>query len=290
MRFSIVIPSYNQAPFLQDCLSSVIGQTGVDLEVLVFDGGSKDGSSEIIEQYADRLAYRQSKADGGQAAAIRDGFERATGDLLGWVNSDDVLLPDALSTAGGFFARNPETPLIYGDALWIDSTGKVIRTKREIDFNWRIFAYGYCYLPQPSVFFRRDAYLKAGGIDPDFECCMDYDLYHRMANLGPIAHVPAFLSCIRNHPGTKTNRMKKLSSKELETIKQRYLRCTRAGFWIRHIGYRALRVLLKYRAGCFRGLSSNEAEAVRTALQPLCVERRGTTTAPGCPIRSDEGR
>ena len=266
MKLSIVVPSFNQTPFLPACLESVLGQTGPDLEILVYDGGSTDGSRAIIERYAPRLAYWQSQPDGGQSAALKAGFERATGDIFGWVNSDDILLPGALERAAEYFAAHPESPLGYGNAVWIDSDGRAIRPKREIDFDWGIFAYGYCYIPQPSAFFRREAYLAAGGLDPEFKCSMDYDLWHRLSRLGPVGHIPAFMSGMRDHPNTETNRLKAVFAREHDILRQRYLKCGRLAYNVRHVLARARRVWLRARKGLYRPMSAEELQ--RCSLNP----------------------
>jgi glycosyltransferase involved in cell wall biosynthesis len=258
VKFSIVVPSLNQADFLPACLESVLSQQGAEFEVLVYDGGSADGSREAIERCADRLAHWQSEPDGGQAAALRAGFERAAGEAFGWVNSDDVLLPGALAAAARAFRENPESPLVYGDAVWIDAAGRVLRTKREIDFDWSIFAYGYCYIPQPSAFFRREAYEAAGGIDAELRCCMDNDLWHRLAGRGPVVHVPRFMSGLRQHPATKTNQLMETFAREHEILRKRYLRCSRPGYNARHVLQRARRVLLRALRGCYRPMSEGE--------------------------------
>lgn len=258
MRFTIVVPSFNQADYLPACLDSLLDQNDVDLEILVYDGGSTDGSREIIERHADRLAYWQSQPDDGQAAAIRAGFDRATGEVLGWLNSDDILMPGALAHARDALQGNPDAGLVYGDAVWIDSQGESIRPKREISFDWNIFAYGYCYIPQPSAFFRREAYLAAGGVDPSFRCCMDYDLWHRLAKGGKVIHIPLFLSGLRDHPGTKTNQLKEVFSREHEILRRRYLNCGWLKYNVSHLVQRTRRCLLKWKQGCYRPLTAEE--------------------------------
>ncbi|MBI4569151.1 MAG: glycosyltransferase [Planctomycetes bacterium] len=263
MKFSIVIPSYNQAAYLRACLESVVAQEGPALEVLVYDGGSKDGSRSIVEEFASRLGYWQSQPDGGQAAALRAGFARATGDVLGWVNSDDLLLPGALAAAGEYFERHPDSPMVYGDAVWIDAAGKVIRPKREIPFDWNIFAFGYCYIPQPSCFFRRAAFEAAGGLDPTLVCCMDYDLFHRLARRGPVGHIEAFMSALRDHPATKTNTLGQHWDREHALLARRYLACGPIAYRARHLWHRMRRVAARLARGCYRPLTEQERRQCR---------------------------
>lgn len=263
MKFSIAIPSYNQAPFLEECLESVLSQE-VSLEVLVYDGGSTDGSADSIARHADRIAYWQSQPDGGQAAALKAAFERATGDVFGWVNSDDLLLPGALARAAAALAAAPEAPFVYGDAIWIDARGHAIAAKREIDFDWEIFAYGYCYVPQPAAFFRAASYRACGGIDPGLVCSMDYDLWHRLARLGPPAHVRSFLAALRDHPATKTRTLTPRFRQEDATIRARYLPPRRTPRPLLHLWHRMRRVARKLREGSYAALTPEERALCRT--------------------------
>ena len=261
MKFSIVVPSYNQAEFLPVCLDSLFQQANVELEVLVYDGGSTDGSKKIIEKYSDKIGYWQCQPDGGQAAAIKAGFERASGDILGWLNSDDILFPDTLQYIARHFQDDPDKVMIYGDAVWIDGNKNVIKPKREIDFDWSIFAYGYCYVPQPSAFFRREAYKRTGGVDSSFKCCMDYDLYHRLVFQGEIGHVPVFVSGLRDHAKTKTNTLKDLFGIEHDILRQKYLHCSKLMYQTRHLYERGRRILLKASQGRYKTMTLEEIES-----------------------------
>jgi glycosyltransferase involved in cell wall biosynthesis len=267
MLFSIVVPSCNQARFLGACLESVLGQSGVDLEIMVFDGDSRDGSQDVIQRYAHGLAYWQSRPDGGQAAALKAGFALARGDVFSWVNSDDILLPGALKSISQTFSEHQESPLMYGDAVWIDEQDRITQPKREIDFSWTIFAYGYCYIPQPSAFFRREAYLRAGGLDPNLICSMDYDLWHRLCKIGPVVHIPRFLSGLRSHPETKTHRLKEVFVAEHEILRARYLGCSRTSYTVRHLFARALRAAMRATKNHYRPMSPDEIEATGLRLR-----------------------
>lgn len=262
MKCSIVVPSFNQAEFLPSCLESLWRQEGVDLEIIVCDGGSTDGSREILEAVTSRLTYWRSYPDEGQAAALREGFSIASGEILGWLNSDDLLLPHALETVVEAFQTHSQASLFYGDAIWIDREGRFLFPRREIDFDWEIFAYGYCYLPQPSTFFRKKAYEKVGGIDPSFQCAMDYDLWYRLISLGPVIHLPHLLSAIRDHEKTKTRRLRHLFHKEEEILRQRYLRIGKISFFLRHLWHRWRRILLRLRSKCYRPLDWKEAQLI----------------------------
>lgn len=257
MKFSIAVPSYNQAAYLEACLDSVLAQR-VSLEVLVYDGGSTDGSAAILERYASRLSFWQSRSDGGQARALSTAFERATGDVFGWLNSDDVLLPAALEHAAAALAADPRAPFVYGDAIWIDAAGRAVRPKREIDFDHAIFSHVYCFVPQPSAFFRADAYRACGGIDPELVCSMDHDLWHRLYRLGPPAHLRRFLSGIRDHPATKTNTLRARFVEEDRLIRARYAPPGRLPASLLALWHRSRRVARKLLDGGYRPLSADE--------------------------------
>lgn len=203
-RISIVTCSYRQARFLQAALRSVIDQRYPALEYIVVDGGSDDGSREIIERHSASLAYWVSEPDGGQTDALRKGFARASGDILGWLCSDDLLLPGALRAVAAFFRARPEAMAVYGDALWIDAGGRLLRPKREIAFNRFVFLHDHNYVPQPSMFWRRELYQAVGGLDPAFDLAMDADLWERFSRRARIEHIARYLSCMRFYPEQKT--------------------------------------------------------------------------------------
>lgn len=201
---SIVTCSYQQARFLDATMRSVLAQDYAGLEYIVVDGGSSDGSADIIRRYADRLAWWVSEPDHGQTDALIKGFARARGDICGWLCSDDLLLPQALEKVGGFFAAHPEVDAVYGDSVWIDADGEPLRPKREMPFNRFVFLHDYNYVPQPSMFWRRALYERAGGLTPGFDVAMDNDLWEKFSRLSRIAHMRQYLSCMRYYPQQKT--------------------------------------------------------------------------------------
>ena len=180
-RISVVTCSFQQASYLEQALRSVLEQAYPSLEYVVVDGGSSDGSAEIIRRHAPALAHWVSEPDGGQTQALIKGFSRCTGDVLGWLCSDDLLLPGALRTVGEFFAAHPGVAAAYGDALWIDAGGRLLRPKREIDFSRFVLLHDHNYIPQPSMFWRRSLYDAVGGLDARFDLAMDADLWERFS-------------------------------------------------------------------------------------------------------------
>jgi hypothetical protein len=204
-RFTVVTPSYNQAEFLEETIRSVLFQGYPNLEYFVVDGGSADGSVEIIRRYKPWLARWVSQPDGGQAEAIRKGFGWAAGELLAWLNSDDIYAPGALATAARAFADRPEAVLIYGDANVIGRDSSLEGPAHYV----RPFDRAYLLaesnlIAQPSAFFRRAAYAAAGGLDVSLHYVMDWDLWLRLEEQGPVHHLPEVLSSMRDHPTAKT--------------------------------------------------------------------------------------
>jgi glycosyltransferase involved in cell wall biosynthesis len=189
-KISIITPSFNQAEFIEATILSVLEQQGVDLEYIIIDGGSTDGSVEIIEKYADRLAYWISEPDQGQTEAINKGFARAQGDIIAWLNSDDTYQPGALAEAVGYLAEHPELGLVYGDARFIDTQGKTIGRFKARPTDYQKLRRGAVYIPQQSAFFRRAIWEQVGPLDPGFYFAMDYDLWVRIARTAPIHYLP----------------------------------------------------------------------------------------------------
>ena len=242
-RLTVVTPSYNQARFLERTLISVLSQGYPDLEYIVLDGGSTDGSVEILERHADRLAFWRSGPDGGQAAALREGFARATGEVLCWINSDDTLEPGALARVSKIFAERPEVDLVYGGLRTIDANDRRLFTQwAAIDLGTLV--YESAFTSQPSSFWRRAIYLKAGGVDASYRFAMDYDLLIRMLLAGarPLKIRPV-LANYRIHPATKSSSLQEVSAEEVaRTIARHGLaRGSIASRTLRKYAYRALR-------------------------------------------------
>jgi glycosyltransferase involved in cell wall biosynthesis len=203
---TIITPSFNQAKFLEQAILSVLNQDYPHIEYIVMDGGSTDGSVEIIRRYEDRLASWTCQRDNGQTDAIRRGFARATGAVFAWLNSDDTLAPSAVRIAVDAMRRFPQAGVIYGDRLHVDAKGNVIGVNRMPAFYPSMFLRNLT-LPQETVFFRREVYEKAGELDETLAFSMDFDLWVRMAKIagtGGVRHVPAFLGCYREHASSKS--------------------------------------------------------------------------------------
>jgi len=201
---SIVTPSYNQVQFLETTIRSVLDQVYPNLEYMVVDGGSTDGSLEIIRKYADRLAWWVSEHDRGQTDAINKGFTRAHGDILAWLNSDDTYEPEAVAEAVTFLQAHPGVGMVYGDANFIDEQGQVIGPFPARQTDYRRLRRGYVHIPQQAAFFRGDLWRQVSPLDPAFYFAMDYDLWVRLAKIAPLAYNPRLWANFRLHGSGKT--------------------------------------------------------------------------------------
>ncbi|MGD0576302.1 MAG: glycosyltransferase family 2 protein [Anaerolineales bacterium] len=205
-RISIVTPSFNQVQYLPDCLHSVLAQDYPNLEYLVIDGGSTDGSLEILKKLEDRLAYWVSEPDQGQAQAVNKGWARASGEVLGWVNSDDLLTPGALARVSASYLAHPRAALIFGDVQEINAAGRLVRTKRMAGFDLRSLILGK-NMGQPGVFVSRRAYSKLGGLDESLHYALDFDFFLRAwlaSSAGDFVYLPAVLAASRLWTQSKT--------------------------------------------------------------------------------------
>lgn len=195
-------PSYNQAAYLEQTLTSVLEQDYPRLEYLVVDGASTDGSVDIICKYADKLAWWISEKDSGQAEAINKGLSRANGEIIAWLNSDDYYLPDAISAVVKTFQENSDVVLVYGNMLAVDEHGETINV---LEYGQLTLEDLLCFqiIGQPAVFFRREALEKAGNLDITYHCFLDHHLWLRIALQGRVLHVDEIWAAARYHAEAK---------------------------------------------------------------------------------------
>lgn len=205
MRISVITPSFNQAQFLETTMLSVLAQDYPDLEYIVVDGGSTDGSADIIQKYASRLAWWVSERDQGQTDAINKGFARAQGEVLAWLNSDDTFQPGAVAEAAGYLMQHPDVGMVYGDANFIDDKGNIIGRFNAAQTDYHRLREGYVHIPQQAAFFRASLWKKVGPLDPSFFFAMDYDLWVRLAKEAPIRYSPQLWANFRLHRAGKTH-------------------------------------------------------------------------------------
>lgn len=214
---SVVTPSFNQAKFLEQTLCSVLEQDYPELEYFVVDGGSQDGSLEIIHKYSDRLCGWVSEPDQGQGYAIQKGFAWAKGKYIAWLNSDDYYLPGMLQKAVAALEDNPDLGLVYGNVQAVDENGKQTKLLRYAP--WQLTdLMQFNIIGQPSVVMRRDVYEQAGSISGEYHYLLDHQLWLRIAALSPIGYIDQTLAAARFHQGAKNVVMAAAFAQEAEKI------------------------------------------------------------------------
>ena len=221
---SIVTPSFNQARYVEATIRSVLAQDHPRIEYIVVDGGSTDGTVDIIRKYAmesnrslfeDRkqasglhkhsIAWWVSEKDKGQTDAINKGFSRAKGDILAWINSDDTYQPGAVSAAVKYLQGHPEAGMVYADCNFINEEGRVIGNFGSAQTDYRLLRQGYVHIPQQTMFFRADLWRQVGPLDPSFYFAMDYDLWTRLAARAELKYIPGEVwANFRLHTSGKT--------------------------------------------------------------------------------------
>ena len=201
-RVSIVTPSYQQAAYLEETIRSVLDQHYPNLEYWIIDGGSQDGSVEIIRKYADQLAGWVSERDSGQAEAINKGFTRATGEIVAWINSDDYYLPGAIQAAVDLLEQHPDVALVYGDVVAINGEGEVINVQHFKQMGLDDLMQ-FKIIGQPSVFMRRSVLEKAGFLDLSYHYLLDHELWLRLMQHAAMLYTPQRWSVARYHAAAK---------------------------------------------------------------------------------------
>lgn len=204
---SIITPSFNQADFLEATIQSVLEQSYPHIEYIIIDGGSTDGSVDIIKKYEGQIASWVSEQDKGQTDAINKGFSKAKGDILAWINSDDAYAnPNVVADAVNFLIANPEVAMVYADCNFIDEQGKIIGKFASRQTDYAKLRTGYVHIPQQTMFFRAKYWKELGPLDPSFYFAMDYDLWVRIAKHAPIKYLPGKTwANFRIHTSSKTN-------------------------------------------------------------------------------------
>jgi len=203
VKVSIVTPSFNQAKYLEHTIQSVLGQSYENIEYIVIDGASSDGSVDCIKKYENKIFYWESAPDNGQADAIRKGFDRCSGDILAWLNSDDVLSFDAVELAVSFLDKHPDVDMVYGNRMAIDERGRILYRKRMLP----VFAdtlFVSMIVGQESCFWRRSAYERVGGVNPQRYFSMDYELFSRIGCSGQIRYCSRLWGGFRIHAHSRT--------------------------------------------------------------------------------------
>jgi len=262
-KISIITPSFNQAEFLERTILSVLEQNYPNLEYIIIDGGSTDGSVEIIRKYEKRLAFWVSEKDRGQSHAINKGLQMAAGDWVAWQNSDDIFYPDAFRHIGDAARRRPQARLIIGDINLIDESDRVIREMKYVRPTYEALLAEGMVLTNQAAFWRRDLHSRIGYLNESLHYGFDYEWFLRiLKDARGAIHLPYCLGALRYHDATKTSRSQALFDAEYVSI--------RAGReipeWKKNI-YRARRLFLTLANGefsyVFRGISRRASRSIR---------------------------
>jgi glycosyltransferase involved in cell wall biosynthesis len=217
---SIVTPSFNQSQYLEVAIRSVLNQDYPRIEYIVMDGGSTDGSVDILKKYDTQIDYWKSESDQGQADAINKGLSMAKGEIVAWINSDDAYLPRAISEAIGALEENPQVGMVYGDGIMVGSNLEVLdmHSYPQLDL---VDLLAFEVLLQPAVFMRKHVLDEVGYLDPTYNLILDHELWVRIASRYPIKHVSSFWALERTHPQAKTIALSEQFVLEAERMIQR---------------------------------------------------------------------
>lgn len=204
-KISIITPSYNQGKFIEETIRSVLLQDYPDIEYIIIDGGSSDETIDIIKKYEPWISFWISECDNGQSDAINKGWMMAKGDIIAYLNSDDIFAPDCLNKISNYFIDHPEVDLIYGDAEIIDENSEFIHYFKSLPFDIKKLIFRDMSIPQPTMFFRRKLFEKIGYLDVSLHYTMDFDFWLRTALKFNIQYIPKNLASMRYHINTKTH-------------------------------------------------------------------------------------
>ncbi|MFA6160269.1 MAG: glycosyltransferase family 2 protein [Parcubacteria group bacterium] len=214
MKISIITPSYNQAEFIERTIQSVLAQNYPDLEYIVMDGGSTDGTVEILKKYSNRIIWKSEK-DCGQSDAINKGLKIATGDIVAYINSDDTYEPEALQKVADYFKKNQDAKWAYGKCKIINENDREIRKPITAYKNWLLRKYSYAkllsenFISQPAVFWKREIHSELGFFNESEHFCMDYEFWLRIGRKYPAGVINDYLANFRYYSNSKSGSVNK---------------------------------------------------------------------------------
>lgn len=256
LSLSIVTPSLNQATFIGEALLSVVNQNHNNVEHLVIDGASRDGTIDILRRYSDGERGKHlrwvSEPDRGQSNALNKGFARVTGDIVGWLNSDDRYRSGCFDCVTKVFREHPEVDIIYGDYTWIDESGHIFRIRREIEFSYFILLHHRVpYIASTATFFRRRVFEEGNRLDERLHYAMDFEFFVRLAAHGyRFLHVPSVLADFRFQRASKTCTVPHKQLEEIDCTMRLYSPVLRR--FRTTVSHQAMFALLRSCAGALR--------------------------------------
>lgn len=260
-KISIVMPAFNQAQFIERSILSILNQGYPNIELIIIDGGSSDGTVEIIKRYEDQIAYWVSEKDEGQSDALNKGFSRASGEIYGWLNSDDLYTPEAFESAVDAFRVNQKKMVVFGDWLSIDIYDNPVDLHHAFDFNLNHFKYEGFHLNAQSMFWRSDVHEGFNGFDVDLYNTMDYQMILEFGiNIGQekFLRIPKVLGAFRRYDGQKTGNFTPNVLREHQSMALRYGYMNKYGSFgvLKRLPYRFRRAYWYFKRGGLRELLS----------------------------------
>ncbi len=204
MRISIVIPSYNKGEFLEETLTSIFAQDYGSIEIVIVDAESTDDTDAIINKYRERIDIYLREPDKGQSDAINKGVRLASGEVIGWLNADDLLFPGAIKKIAATFLSNPQVGVVYGAGAKIDLAGQVVKDIPYRPFDISLLKKMF-FILQPSMYFKRELFLKVGGLNVESHLAMDWELILKMLPDADCLAIPDKIAKLRMYDGTKTS-------------------------------------------------------------------------------------
>lgn len=233
---SIVTPSFQQARYLRRCIDSVLAQEYPRIEYIVCDGGSTDESCEILRSYGERISW-SSGPDGGQAAAINAGLQRARGEIVGFLNSDDSLSPRAVASAVSALTSQPDISIVYGQTTVVDEKGEPRRLYPTQAFNRDVFV-EHCFISQPAAFWRRSLHDRLGFFSTEFDHTLDYEFWVRAMVAGvKFLYVEEPWACATEHPEAKSQRLRAQIFAQIRALQLRHLGYCGRNWWEQQLRY-----------------------------------------------------
>jgi glycosyltransferase involved in cell wall biosynthesis len=276
---SIVTPAYNQAAFLPDTIETVLSQDYPRIEHIVIDDGSTDNTREILSSYTGRLTW-ESQPNQGQTPTINKGWQRSSGEIITWLNSDDTYLPGAVSKAVEYLQQHPDIDIVYGDTLLTEADGTPIETMKAPEFSYRALV-ANCHnpIPQPSAFIRRKVMEDVGLLDPHYYYFMDWDFWLRAGIRHSFAYFPELLSTYRLHEESKTVAQAVRAAPELEYMYRKFFALPDLPDNIRRLEKEAMMNMFFTTGGYY--LNGGDRKAARQMARKALQARPATVVFPG---------